>query len=63
MNFCTWAASVCLGASGAALLMAEFGLSSLLGNWHPTHQAAIAYGVLSIAFSSLGRLRAELGIK
>lgn len=63
MNFLSWAASTCLGVSGAALLMAEFGISSLLGNWHPTYEAAIGYGVLSIAFSSLGRLFATHGTK
>ena len=47
-------ASVCLGMSVAALIMAEFNLSSLfVGHWHPTYETAIAYGVISIAFSNL----------
>jgi hypothetical protein len=55
MNFYLYAANTCWGISLAALLMAEYGASSLFGNWHPTHEAAIAYGVLSIALSNLGK--------
>ena len=51
-----YAANTCLGVSFAALIMAEYGLSSLFGNWHPTLETSIAFGVLSIALSSLGRL-------
>lgn len=46
-------ASVCLGISVATLIMAEFNLSSLFGHWHPTYETAIAYGVISFAFSNL----------
>jgi hypothetical protein len=55
MNVQLYAASTCLGISAAALLMADYGVSSLFGGWHPTHETAIGYGVLSIAISLLGK--------
>jgi hypothetical protein len=45
-----------LVVSIVALIMAEYGLTSLLGNWHPTHETAIAFGVISIASSGLARI-------
>lgn len=56
MNFYLWGANACMGMSVAALLMAEFGMSTLFGNFHPTHETAIAYAVVSIALSNLGRV-------
>jgi magnesium-transporting ATPase (P-type) len=53
IKICLYLASVCLGMSVAALIMAEFNLSSIFGGWHPTYETAIAYGVISIAFSNL----------
>jgi len=50
-----FAANVCLGISIAALIMAEFGTSSLIGGWHPTYETAISFGVISIAFSNIGK--------
>ena len=50
------AANTCLIISVVALIMAEFGVSSLSGNWHPTHNTAIAFGVLSLAFSNMAKL-------
>jgi hypothetical protein len=49
-------ANMFLGVSAAALIMAEFNLSSIFGNWHPTYETAIAYGVLSFALSNIGNL-------
>ena len=42
-----------LSFSVAAFVMAEYGLTSLYGNWQPTHETAITSGVLSIAFATL----------
>jgi hypothetical protein len=56
MNFYLWGANVCMGISVAALAMAEFGMSSLFGNFQPTHETAIAYAAVSIALSNLGRV-------
>jgi hypothetical protein len=53
IKICLYLASVCLGMSVAALIMAEFNLSSFFGRWHPTYETAIAYGVLSFALSNL----------
>lgn len=50
-----FAANVCLALSITSLVMAEYGFSSLLGNWHPTHNTAIAFGVISIALSNIGK--------
>lgn len=50
------AANFFFGMSVVALIMAEYGLTSLVGSWNPTHGTAIGLGVLSIALSSLGRL-------
>lgn len=47
--------SICLGMSVAALVMAEYGVTSFFGDWSPTHETAIALGVLSVAFSNIGR--------
>ena len=49
------AANVCLVISVVALIMAEYGLTSLFGSWQPTHQTAIAFGVISIAISNIGK--------
>lgn len=48
------AANICLVISAMALIMAEYGLISIFGNWQPTHQTAIAFGVLSLAISNIG---------
>ena len=48
------AANICFVISAVALVMAEYGLTSIFGNWQPTHQTAIAFGVLSIAISNIG---------
>jgi hypothetical protein len=55
MNFYLWGANVCMGIAVASLLMAEFGMSSLFGGFHPTHETAIAYAVISIALSNLAK--------
>ncbi len=50
-----FAANVCLMVSIVALVMAEYGLTSLFGNWQPTHETSIAFGVISIALSNIGK--------
>lgn len=52
-------ANCCLWVSVSALIMAEYGLTSLFGGWHPTHETAIAWGVLSIALSNLEKAKAN----
>lgn len=59
MNFYLWGANVCMGISVAALVMTEFGWSSLFGNFHPTHETAIAYAAISIALSNLAKFAEE----
>ena len=49
-------AHACLIISVVALIMAEYGVSSLFGNWHPTHETAIAFGVISFASSNIAKL-------
>ena len=56
MKVFIWISFASFGTSVAAAFMAGFGLSSLYGNWHPTYETAIAYGIISIAASSLARL-------
>ncbi len=59
MKLYLWGANVCMGFSIVALVMAEFGWSSLFGNFHPTHATAIAYAAISIALSNLARFAEE----
>jgi hypothetical protein len=56
MNFCMQAASVFLGGALVSWGMAEYGLSSIWGDFRPTHQTAMTCGIISVAFSSLGTL-------
>ena len=56
MKFLVWLSSAFLSLSVTAAIMADYGFSSLIGNWHPTHQSAAAYGVISVASSALAIL-------
>jgi len=47
------ASSAFLGFSITTLIMVESGFTSLFGDWNPTYEAAIATGVISIAFATL----------
>jgi hypothetical protein len=53
MKFNQIFAHVSLIISIVALIMAEYGITSLFGNWHPSHITAITFGVISIAASNL----------
>jgi len=55
-NYYIIISQVCFAVSITALIMAEYGISSVFGNWHPTHETAIAFGIISIASSNLAKL-------
>ena len=42
----TW----CIAFSAVTLIFTELGLSSLIGDWSPTHELSIALGVLGIGY-------------
>ena len=42
-----------LSLSVAAFVMAEYGVTSLYGNWQPTNETAMATGIISIAVAAL----------
>ena len=42
-----------------SLVMVEFGISSLFGEWTPSYEAAIATGIISIAFTILVNVSKE----
>jgi len=47
------AATFFLGFSISSLIMVEYGFTSIFANWNPTHDTAIASGIISIAFATL----------
>jgi hypothetical protein len=46
----------CLVCCFFTVLFVDTGWASFFGNYHPTYEAAIAYGVLSIACTSFMRI-------
>lgn len=60
MFFIQALAALFLGAAIVALTMAEFGWSSIIGNWNPTYETAIAYGIVSIACFECSKLLEHL---